>query len=167
VPLKVSLIDLSTSQQDELDSLLCPPSWRILSARELPSLFPESFRNKIDSALLIAQPTSTGGVYLGLSAHRVDVKDQAVDIEPFGVIVHSTGSSSVGAFVHHGSWEQRTQYPSVDFWEVVTISGIGDYYLANPPTGIREGTLEQLPKGDRGAFDAVILALQARKDDKE
>ena len=83
------------------------------------------------------------------------------------MIVHSTGSGSVGPSVHHGAWDQRTQYPPVGFWNEVSRSGIGDYFHANPPEGLWEGTLEQLPKCHRGAFDAAIRAVRAREDGKE
>jgi hypothetical protein len=65
------------------------PGWRVVAGRELPSVFPDRFRAKIDSALIIAAPTSTGGTYLAFSANRIDLKARALDIEPFGVIVHS------------------------------------------------------------------------------
>lgn len=164
MPPKPSWINLSSEQQDELDLLLRPPGWRLLPGNELPSVFPPPFRAKIDSALLIAQQTSTGGIYLAFSAHRVDVRAQAIDIEPFGVIVHSTGPSPSGVFIHHGTWEGRTLYPPRAFWEEVSISGVGQYFLANPPENLREGTLAQLPKEHRGAFDALVREIRVRED---
>jgi hypothetical protein len=164
VQYKVSWVKLSTGQQDEVDALLRPPGWRIIAARDLPSVFPQPFRTKIDSALLIAERTSTGGTYLAVSANRVDAKAEAIDIEPMGVIVHSTGSGSTGAFIHHGSWAGRTQAPPSGFWRSVTVSGIRDYFLANPPQGLREGSLDQLPTAHRGAFDAIVQVLRARED---
>ena len=161
---KSNSINLRSEQQDELDRLLRPSGWRLLPGRDLPSVFPASFRAKIDSALLIAAPTSTGGTYLAFSANRVDLKARAIDIEPFGVIVHSTGSSPSGVFIHHGTWEGRTTDPPPGFWEEASRSGIGEYFLTNPPEGLRSGTLEQLPRGHRGAFDAVIREIRARED---
>jgi hypothetical protein len=159
-----SWINLRSEQQDELDRLVHPPGWCLLPGKELPTVFADRFRAKIDSALMIAAPTSTGGTYLVFSASRVDSKARAIDIEPFGVIVHSTGPSPSGVFIHDGNWEGRTTDAPLGFWEEVSKSGIGDYFLTNPPEGQRSGTLAQLPRGHRGAFDAILRAVRARED---
>ncbi len=53
-------------------ALLAPVgSWRLVPGADLPTVFPESFRRKIDAALVIAEQTSTGDVYL-VHAMRVD-----------------------------------------------------------------------------------------------
>ena len=101
------------------------------------------------------------------SASRVDYKDQQIDIEPFGLIVHATGPSSSGAFLHHGNWEGRSEPPPAGFWDTVARSGIGDYFHSNPPAGLREGTLEQLPIGHRGAFDSLVREIRARVDGRK
>jgi superfamily II DNA/RNA helicase len=154
----------STQQDELLRSLPSPGSWRIMPGKDLPSVFSPTFRAKIDSAAVIAEPTSTGGTYLVFSARRVDSPARAIDIEPFGLIVHSTGPSASGVYIHHGDWEGRTRRPPPGFWEKVSRSGIGGYYLTSPPWGLREGTLAQLPKGDRGAFDAIVREIRARVD---
>ena len=84
---------------------------------------------------MIVAPTSTGGTYLVTSTLRVDTKDQAIDQEPFGLIVHSTGASPMGMFLHHGDWEGRTEYPPQRFRDEVSESGIGDYFFTNPTFG--------------------------------
>jgi len=155
---------LSDEQQIELSRIAPSPGWRLIPGAELPSIFPESFRAKIDSAIIISAPTSTGGTYLVYSANRVDSKDRQVDIEPFGVIVHSSGPGSSGVFLHHGGWEGRSEPPPTEFWDAVAESGIGNYFYSNPPHGIREGTLDQLPRGHRGAFDSVVHEIRERVD---
>ena len=164
---KPNWFSLSDDQQEELDKIVLSPGWRIICGTELPSVFPSDFRAKIDSALVLSVPTSTGGTYLAFSANRVDYKDQQIDIEPFGLIVHSTGPSSSGVFLHHGNWEGRTEPPPAGFWDTVARSGIGDYFHSNPPSGLREGTLEQLPKGHQGAFDALVREIRTRVDGKK
>ncbi len=164
MPTKPNWLTLSDDQRRELDACVKSPGWRIVPGRDLPEVFPPSFRQKIDSAVVVAAPTSTGGTYIAYSASRVDFSDQSIDIEPFGLIVHSTGPSSSGVFLHHGDWEARTQSPPDEFWEVASRSGIGDYFLANPPEGLRQGTLDQLPKGHRGAFDAIVHEIRDRVD---
>ncbi len=91
---------------------------------------------------------------------------RAMDINPFGLMVHSTGPSASGVYLHHGNWEGRTRRAPPNFWKEVSRSGVGTYYLTQPPEGLREGTLSQLPKGDRGAFDAVVREIRARVDGK-
>jgi len=123
-----SWINLSGTQQDELHTCVPTPGWRLVPGSELPSLFPDTFRTKIGSAVVIAAPTSTGGAYLVFSANRVDVKAGALDIEPFGVILHSTGPGPSGAFIHHGTWADRTQDPPEAFWAEVSQSDIAQYF---------------------------------------
>jgi hypothetical protein len=136
----------------------------VVQGNGLPTVFPSSLRERIDSALLICDATSTGGNYLAVSAHRIDEKAQAIDIEPFGIIVHSTGSGSAGVFVHHGDWEERTQSLPLEFSGTLAHGSIGESFLATQLHGLREGTLEQLPKAHRGAFDALIREIRARED---
>ena len=159
-----SWINLSSGQRDELDQLVLAPGWRLVTQSELPSVFPERFRAKIGSALIIAAPTSTGGTYLAFSAKRVDLKAQALDIEPFGVIVHSTGSGPSGVFIHHGTWEDRTQYPPDAFWGGVSQSGVAQYFLTSPPAHRSTGPLTELPKGHAGAFEAIVREVRKRED---
>lgn len=140
------------------------PGWRVVAGSELPSVFPERFRAKIDSALIIAAPTSTGGTYLAFSANRVDLKARALDIEPFGVIVHSTGPGQSGVFIHHGTWETRSHCPPDAFWTAVLQSGASQYFLANPPTDRSVGSLTELPKGHAGAFEAIVREIRGRED---
>jgi hypothetical protein len=164
---KPNWVRLSDDEQEEIDRVVLSPGWRLIRGAELPSAFPSDFRAKIDSAVVVAAPTSTGGTYLAYSANRVDYNDQQIDIEPFGLIVHSTGPSSSGVFLHHGSWEARSEPLPAGFWDAVSESGIGDYFHSNPPAGLREGTLEQLPKGHSGAFDALVREIRTRIDGRK
>lgn len=158
---KASWIEIEPRQQAELGLCAASSGFHIISQDELPSVFPDRLRQKIDSALMATIPTSSGGMCLLISALRVDQKDRALDNEPFGLIVHSTGVSVGGVFIHHGDWEGRTQAAPADFWNVVEASGVGDYFYTSPPDGVREGTLDQLPVNHRGAFDAVLREIRA------
>jgi hypothetical protein len=162
--LKTNWIVLTPEQQAEIDHFTPLQGWRIMPQSELPSVFPADFRAKIDSAFVIAKETPTGGGYLVFNALRVDHKDKAIDQEPFGLIVHATGASSSGMFLHHGNWEGRTEPPPPEFWDQVSASGIGDYFYTYPPAGCREGTIDQLPKGHREAFEAVISRIRKSVD---
>jgi len=161
---KPNWINLSSSQRDELDGFVHAPGYRVVVRNELPSVFPERFRAKIDSALIIAAPTSTGGTYLAFSANRVDLKARALDIELFGVILHSTGAGPSGVFIHHGTWNDRTQYPPDAFWTGVLQSGVAQYVLASPPASRSAGPLTDLPRGHAGSFEAIVQQIRAHEE---
>lgn len=152
---KPSWLNLTLTQQQELDAFSRMPGWRLLSKESLPTVFPQSFREKLDSGIVIAAPTSSGGTWLVFNALRVDSRDQAIDQEPFAIIVHSTGAASSGMFLHHGDWPGRTESPPSGFWDRVQESGIGNYFYSNPPSGLTSGDLYQLPPGHREAFEKV------------
>jgi hypothetical protein len=152
---KPSWIRLTPSQQRELDSIVPTPGRRLVPKENIPSVFPVSFREKMDSAVMISAPTSTGGTFLVFNAIRLDAKAMAFDQEPFAIIVHTTGSDSEGLFLHHGSWEGRTEHPSTAFWDELSKSNVGNYFLSAPPSGMKSGSLEQLPVGHRKAFAEI------------
>ena len=153
---KPSWVSLTSTQQTELDEFAQIPGWRLVSKDSIPTVFPDSFRRKLDSAVMIAAPTSSGGTYLVCNALRVDSRTKAVDQEPFAIIYHSTGADPSGMFLHHGNWRHRTQTPPSDFWDQVGESGVGNYFLTNPPSGLTSGSLDQLPPGHRDAFDSAV-----------
>jgi hypothetical protein len=161
---KPNWLVLSSEQQAELDLVVPSMRWRLIGQNELPAVFPKTFRQRIDSAIVVSTPTSTGGAYLAYSANRVDFKDRSIDIEPFGLIVNSTGVSSIGVFLHHGDWLGRTGPPPAHFWNHVSESGVGNYFRSNPPNGLLSGTIDQLPAGHRQAFDEVIREIRRRAD---
>lgn len=105
---KQSWFTFTSTQVKEIESEGMKSGWRILPQERLPSVLPSEFRNKIDSAVMVAAPTSTGGTYLVYNNLRVDQKSRAIDQDPFALIVHSTGPSPNGVLIHHGEWEGRT-----------------------------------------------------------
>ena len=50
------------------------------------------------------------------------------------------------------------------FWDEIPRSGVTTFYLSQPPGGLRDGTLAQLPPGDRHGFEAVVREIRARVD---
>ncbi len=159
MPMKPSWINFTTTQREELERVLPCPGWRVLPGSELPGVFPDSLRKKIPTAIVYSEETSTGGTYLVVSANRVDRPAKAIDIQPFGLIVHSTGPGPSGVFVDHGNWKGRTVRPSADFWDQVSKGGISSELL--------KGKLPELPEGHRGAVKEVIRQLRAREDGKK
>jgi hypothetical protein len=158
---KSSCFTFTTTQINEFESEDMRSGWRLIPKESLPSVLPPEFRKKIDSAVMIAAPTSTGGTYLVYNNLRVEQKARAVDQEPFALIVHSTGPSPNGVLIHHGKWEERTitDIPK-EFWDHVSESGVGNYYYAHPPAGLSCGTLDKLPEGHRKAFDRIVARIR-------
>ena len=65
-----------------------------------------------------------------------------------------------GMLVHHGDWDGRSEMPPQGFWEIVEESGVGNYFLANPPSDRTSGTLADLSSGHRAAFYRAVHLLQ-------
>ena len=158
-----SWISLTTTQQSELQPFDLTAGWQVLSHQSIPTVFPEPFRNKLDSAVVISAPTSSGGTWLVFNALRPDRRAGQIDQEPFAIIIHSTGADPSGMFLHHGKWRGRSQKPPDGFWAHVDESGIGNYFLANPPSELTQGPLDQLPAGHREAFESATMHYRSSR----
>jgi len=106
-----SLMQLRKEEITEINGYDMKLGWRIMPKEQMPKVFRGSFKEKTDSVVTITAQTSTGGSYLVYNANRIDIKDKTNDIEPFGFIVHSTGASTWGMFIHHGDWVGLTEKP--------------------------------------------------------
>jgi hypothetical protein len=156
---KPSWIELSPDQQEEFGQIVPSETWRRVPREELPSAFPLSLRSRIDSAIMVSTIAPNGHVYLAYSADRVDVNDESIDVEPFGVAMLCGRPPTAGLFVHHGSWPGRTSAVPEGLLEFIEQSGVGNYFMAHPPEGRVAGQLHELSRGHRGAFDAVVRRL--------
>jgi hypothetical protein len=154
-----SYISLRPDQQAEIVELATTEGWRIVSRDSLPSVFPDSFRAKLDSAVLIVSGSVSGTTTLVCNASRVDTRAHAIDQEPFAVVVYPSGVSSGGMFVHHGDWPDRTSPAPDGFWNHVRVSGVSNYFSSHPPEGVTSGPLATLPIGQKHAFDAVVSRI--------
>jgi hypothetical protein len=163
VALKVTAFTFSQDQRERLHRVVPEIGWAILSSTELVGILPDSYVKKIDAVIAVSCPTSSGGSCLMLNSLRVDIRTRLIDQDPLGVFVNSTGLSSSGVLVHHGDWDDRSWEASSELWRDVEESGVGKYYLSNPPAGIRSGSLAELPKGTSGALETVLKALRVRK----
>ena len=157
-----SWISLSGLQQAELAAVVSSGSgWQLLSKESLPGVFRDSFKAKTDSCIMIVSGSSSSATVLVFNALRVDAKAGAIDQEPFAVALSGSTAPVSGVFVHHGSWASRSFDPGEPFWSAVSASGVGNYFLANPPSGATSGPLSSLPFGSRGAFESAVSALRA------
>jgi hypothetical protein len=157
---KESYVRLTSKQQKELAQLAGTEGWRLLSRDALPSVFPSSFRDKLTGAVLMVSRTVSGTTTVVCNAARVDASAQAIDQEPFAVVVYPVGVSSGGMFLHHGDWPGRTASAPPAFWQQVQASGVSTYFLSRPPYGATSGPLATLPTGERAGFEAVVLRLK-------
>ena len=126
----------------------------------LPSVYPNSFRAKLDSAVLIVSRTVKGTTTVVCNASRVDTPARAIDQEPFAVVVYPFGVSSGGMFLHHGNWLGRTRPAPPEFWQQVEASGVSSYCFSLPPSGVTGGSLASLPRGQQQAFQAIVSRLK-------
>jgi hypothetical protein len=162
VSLKVTRFTFSPEQQERLGKLVPRTGWSILSSTELSGILPDRYLDKVDSVIGVSSPTSTGGTCLMFNSLRVDTRTRLIDQDPLGMFVTSTGVSSHGVLVHHGDWDDRSWKASSGLWRDVDESGVGKYYLSNPPSGRYSGSLTELPKGVSGALESVLQALRSR-----
>jgi hypothetical protein len=165
MPNNPSFIALTTDKAEEIKRL-CPPNttkpwFKVIPQEQIPGVFPEPFRAKMDHAVVMGSGDASGKVYLVLNAQRIDIKAAAIDQEPFGVVFDNGRPSESGVFIHHGDWPARTvSGVPPEFWSHVTASGIGNYY---PPPSLPpdcSGSLHELETTSNVyAFNQTLKAL--------
>ena len=130
-----SWVSLSSDQRDWLEGWgRQGEGYHVLGSSDLSALLPPTLEPKVQSAVLMVAPTSSGGTYALVNNLRVEPKTWAIDQEPMGCIIDTTGARGEALFIHHGQWPGRTIQPSTNFWDHVDQSGIGVYYpLPNLP----------------------------------
>src|SRR5688572_13263410 len=109
MPNDSSFIALTPDKAQEIKDLgpaNCSEPWyQVIQRGQIPSVFPQSFREKLDHAVVMGSGDGSGKVYLVVNAQRVDLKAAAIDQEPFGLIFDNGVSSESGVFIHHGNWD--------------------------------------------------------------
>ena len=110
--MKVTTLSLSSSQLEEFEQIAkqytSTSGFKWLSSSEIPTAIPKSLRNKLKSAMLMWERTSSSSVFLVFNNMRFDQKDNSLDQQPFGIVVNSSGASTYGIFIDHGNWQNRT-----------------------------------------------------------
>jgi hypothetical protein len=127
---KPSWIKLNGDQASELftlsKSIEFDPGYLVVPQSGIPSLFSPILKLKCDSAVVMSSTGDKGTVIFVCNALRVDHKDLAIDQEPFGIALLSTGAVESGLFLHHGNWHGRTTAVPPQFWDDVAASGLGN-----------------------------------------
>jgi len=162
--MQFSIYSITSTQQAEFEELAnkrkLESGYAWLSSSEIPSAIPASLRSKMTSTLLMWERTSSGCMYLVCNGIRLDEKDNALDQEPFGVVVHSSGASPTGIFIHHGDWRNRTIPITPEVKQVLESTSLGNYFpLREVPSG-PSGPLSDLSKtSHEGAFRTTVQKL--------
>jgi hypothetical protein len=113
------------------------------------------------SALLMWERTSSGSIYLVCNGIRHDVKDNALDQEPFGIVVHSSGASPSGIFIHHGDWRRRTTPITPAVSQVLDSTSLGNYFpLGETPSGSSGPLADLSDTSHEGAFKTMLQKLK-------
>lgn len=165
--MKTSVLSLTSTQKSEFEGIAnnfpYGAGYIRLTQDKLPSAIPESLRNKMPLAILMFEKTTDGRTYIVCNGIRYDEKTNALDQEPFGVAVYSTGSSPEGVFIHHGTWRRRSIPITQDIKGVLTSTGLGDYFpLTDIPT-VSSGQLSELRKtSQEGAFNIMMNEITSR-----
>ena len=162
--MEYSTLSISSTQREEFEKLAkereLESGYKWLSTTELPSAIPVSLRSKLTSALLMWDRTSSGSVYLLCNGIRLDSKVNQLDQEPFGILVHSSGASHSGTFIHHGAWDGRTVDITPEVTQVLQSTSLGNYFPLGEVPSDSSGPLSDLSgTSHEGAFNSVVKAL--------
>lgn len=134
--------------------------YRWIRRDQIPTAVPQTLRKKTPRALLMWERKPSGDTYLVCNGLRVDLKADALDHEPFGVVVHSSGASTGGVFIHHGGWRGRTTPLTPELRTALESTSLADYFpLAGAPSA-SSGPLSDLSRTPHaGAFAATLARL--------
>jgi len=149
-------------RREQSDSLkaACPiGEYRVLSTSAASGFLPSGLELKCDSIVLAASGGADGRAYYLVNGNRWDVKAGKIDQEPLGVAMTGDVNTS-GILVHHGGWQDRTTTPPPEFLQGLALSGLGNCYPLPTNPSPESGKIADLPRGQLGAFEAVIQRLR-------
>ena len=152
---------LSSDDQAEFEQIAselgAESGYRHLSTGELPRAIPEALRSKLTGAVMMWDRANAGSVYLVVNGVRLDPDDYALDQEPFGVAVSSSGADTSGVFIHHGDWDDRTVPLSTTHGDLLASTSLGQYFPFGDAPPSSSGPLSELTKtSHEGAFSAMM-----------
>jgi hypothetical protein len=80
---------------------------------------------------------------------------------PLGIAFVGQNPSGSACLIQHGDYENRTTYPSVDFWTQVRQSGIYNYYPLQELPEKTAGKLSELNvKSQLDAFELLRTQIE-------
>lgn len=156
-----SITQESRSKWEEI----CPPNeFRVISGSALPDLstiLPSELTGKYNSVVIAGSAVAGGTVYYMANGNRIDASGSAIDQMPFGLAFVGQTASGSACLIQHGDYENRTTYPSVDFWEQVRQSGIYSYYPLQELPEKAAGKLSELNvKSQLDAFEILRAQIE-------
>ncbi len=162
--MKFSTFSISSSQVEEFEQIAkkCNSSsgYKWFSSSQIPSAIPESLRNKLPSAMLMWERRSSSSVFLVFNNIRLDHKDNALDQEPFGIVVNALGASTYGIFIHHGDWLNRTTPITPEVQKILESTSLGNYFPLYEVPQSSSGSLTDLKNtSHEWAFKKMINKL--------
>src|SRR5438034_6839932 len=136
--------------------------YRMLGVDQLLGCFPPDLLAKAHDAILMAFTTTSSRMVLIANLRRYDITAGTIDEQPFRTEYDpsSPAAQSSGAWIQHGSWNNRTvlMAPSILFALVASGTARGMPLATDPPSSA--GTLAELTgTSHQGAFGAVIRQL--------
>lgn len=162
--MKTSILSLTSTQQAEFEALSrklgSSAGYRWLSGKGIPSRVPGTLRSKMPAALMMWERTSSRCTVIVCNGVRVDKAARALDQEPFGVAVYSSGASTAGVFVHHGSWKGRTVRITPEVQGILNSTVLANYFPLGGAPSKSSGPLSDLSgTPHEGAFRAALQGL--------
>jgi hypothetical protein len=163
--MKFNTLSLSSSQLEEFEQIAkqinSTSGFKWLSSSEIPTAIPESLRDKLKSAMLMWERTSSSSVFLVFNNMRFDQKDNSLDQQPFGIIVNSSGASTYGIFIDHGNWPNRTTPITPEVLKVLESTSLGNYFPLSEVSQKSSGSLGDLKNtSHEGALKEMINKLR-------
>jgi len=144
---------------------ICPSNeYRVISGsamQTLSEILPPELTDKYHSVVIAGSPVSGGTVYYMANGNRIDASGSAIDQMPFGIAFVGQNASGSACLIQHGDYENRTTYPSVDFWTQVRQSGIYNYYPLQELPEKTAGKLSELNvKSQLDAFEILRTQIE-------
>lgn len=163
--MNISTYSVSSDHRRELERIAQDCSlesgYKWLSSTEMPSVIPQALKEKMPSAILMWERTSVGSIYLVCNGIRIDEKDSALDQEPFGIIVHSSGGSTFGIFIHHGDWNNRSVPITGEVRKILQSTSLSRRFPLGEIPSKSSGPLSDLKEtSHEKAFRRVIQVLE-------
>jgi hypothetical protein len=142
--------------------------FHIAKPNDLSGLLPEKLLHKSNAVLIMERETSGSSVFVA-DLNRIDVNSSGsqIDQHPYIVAFDRNGSTSLGGFIDHGTWVNRTMtYIDPKLWLIVSGSDILSYLPIAEMPSAESGKITELKIPSQNAAFATAFKLlinQGRK----
>ncbi len=130
--MKFCLHEINSELQNEINNIINEfPNGsynKMLSNADIISVIPELLKNKITHAVLMIKKKTNTEIFLICNGVRHDIKTKALDDQPFGIIIKSTGCSTSGYIIQHVNWIDRTKNITQEILNVLNSTTLKDYF---------------------------------------